>query len=123
MLRSGTRAFVVYRPASLDLFDIIILLAASMTTIVMVYDVKAMVFGFIAAHCISFAIFISYVFLYIWLVQGFSVHYSLDAFGWEIVAFYGLLHLIYLAFPWVIGLGIVGCLIGLTLRAMLFPTR
>ncbi len=116
-------AFVVGSPPSLDLIDFAVLTASSIITILVLDDVKSMIYGYIVAHCIAFAIFVAYVFIYLWVIQGFHLHYSADPFGWEIVVWYGIVNMVYVGFPWVVGLSALGFAIGLIFRGIYMPSR
>ncbi len=119
-MRNLQLPFSFYSPPSLDGFDMAILLVASMVSIVLLSDIKTIIYGFIASHGVALSIGVAYISWYIWVVLDYQFRYSLDPFGWEEVVFVGILNVVYLAFPWLIGLSVLGLIIGVTIRGFIF---
>lgn len=121
-MRNLQLPFSFYSPPSLDAFDMVVLLVTSMVSIVLLSDIKTIIYGFIASHSVALGIGVAYISWYIWVVLDYQFRYSLDPFGWEEVVFVGILNVVYLAFPWLIGLSVLGLIIGVTFRGLIFSS-
>lgn len=115
-LFSSGSPFVIYRPPSLTIPDMLILTAISMIVTIILSDVKPIIYGFVVSLVLSFIIAVTYVSLFIWYVLGWGDCFSQSAYGWEWALYLGFLNVFYVMVPWVIGTSVVGLVIGVVVR-------
>jgi hypothetical protein len=94
--------------------DRVLLLATSFLATLFLSDPKSVVYGFFVSTILSSLIAVIYLFLYIWFVLDLGVLLSTIPFGWEWVLFLAIINVFRFMFP----IGIVFCLIGVTVGSL-----
>lgn len=112
-------AYLVYETPSFDLLDIVLLFAASFVVGIIVSEVKPMIYGFVASISIAFIIAVTYAALFIWFILGYQEFFALIPFNWEWVIYLGIINMLWLLFPFVIGMSAIGILVAVFIKAWL----
>lgn len=112
----STRMFCVYRPPSLQVPDMLILIAMSVVVAFILSDIKPIIYGFIVSLSASFIIAVAYASLFIWYVLDWQVCLPELASGWEWAIYFGFLNMIYVMVPWIIGISAIGLMVGILVR-------
>jgi len=94
--------------------DRLLLLAASFLVTLFLSDAKSVIYGYFVSIVLSSLITVIYLFLYIWFVLELGVLLSTIPFGWEWVLFLAIINVFRFMFP----IGIVFCLIGVTVGSL-----
>ena len=112
-------AFKRYRPPSLGMLDMLILVAISVAITIILSDAKPIIYGFVSSLALSFIIAVTYVSLFVWYVLGWGdILSSQSAYGWEWALYLGFLNMFYVI-PWVVGTCSMGLVIGIIARGWL----
>lgn len=112
-------AFIDYQPPSLETADVFILAAVSIIVVMLLTDVKSLIFGYFASIGIAFTVSIIYATIYIWYILDYQSTLSLVPFGWEAALYMAFVSMIWVMFPYVLGITILGAVLGVFLRQWL----
>ena len=121
-LRHYRIAFSIYEVPHVGVLDIVVLLLSTILIVMVFSDIKPIFYGFLAAHISAFCLGLIYVFLFIWYGLDYRVLYSLSPYGWEYVMLMAIYNILFIMFPWLIAVGILGAIAGLILRGFLLST-
>jgi len=112
-------AYSRYQPPSLEIVDMLLLLVMSVVVGALLYDVKSLLFSYIASIGIAFIVAVTYVTLFIWFILDYGKNLSVIPFGWEWAIYMGFLNMLWVVFPYVMGISVIGIMIGYVLRTWL----
>jgi len=112
-------AFIEYQPPSLEIADVFILVAVSIIVVILLSDVESLILGYFASIAIAFTIAIIYATVFIWFTLGYAAELSQIPFGWEAAIYMAFVSMIWVMFPYVFGITVIGAVLGVFLRQWL----
>jgi len=112
-------AFIEYQAPSLEAADVLILSAVSIIIVILLTDVKSLILGYFASIVIAFIVSIIYAAIYIWFVLDYQNTLSLISYGWEAAWYMAFVSMVWVMFPYVLGITAVGVVLGVFLRQWL----
>jgi hypothetical protein len=117
--RNEGAAFIEYLPPTLEIADVLILIAVSITVVVLLTDTKSLVYGYFAAIGLTFTVSVIYSALFIWFILGYETSLSVVPFGWEAALYMGFVSMVWVMFPYILGISAIGAVTGAFIREWL----
>jgi hypothetical protein len=112
-------AYCVYEVPSFEVTDMVLLFVAGLVVGIIVCEVKPLIYGFAASVSVAFIIAVAYAALFIWFILGYQEFFALIPFNLEWVIYLGMISMLWLWFPFVIGISAIGMLVGVFINAWL----
>lgn len=115
------KLYSFYQVPSLSILDMLILVGASFVVSIAFSDLKSIIYGSIASLSLSFVFAVTYGFLYIWFVLDYQHVLFTVPYAWEWALFYAFLNMLWVMFPYIIGISTVCTIMGVLIRGWLMP--